>query len=152
MSKPASNIVSGTSGANKISQLKETILRNKTRSAVEKLINSTKDGKRKSIAVGAYNIATGKIVTSFAKEIPSKIHPELIKRANEIGGIGSHGLTERNTVGVCAEFQVVNKLLLQGSKWSDIRLTNAIRPRTGQKIPFCANCQKMFSDIIDKGE
>lgn len=152
MSKPASNIVTGTSSSNKIIKLKETILRNKTRSAIDKLINSTKDGKRKSIAIGAYDIRTGRIVTSFAKEIPKKIHPDLIKRANEIGGIGSHGLTERNIVGVCAEFQVVNKLLLQGSKWSDIRLTKAIRPRTGQTIPFCENCKKMFYDIIDKGE
>jgi filamentous hemagglutinin len=116
------------------------------------MIDSTKDGKSKAIAVGAYDAKTGNIVTSFAKAIPNNIHPELLKRANEIGGIGTHGLTERNIVGVCAEFHVVNELLLKGSKWSDIRLTSAIRPRTGQKIPFCANCKKMFYDIKDKGE
>ena len=152
MSKTSSNLVSGTTGEKRFTSVKHTYLREKASQEIRKMINSTKDGKSKAIAVGAYDAKTGNIVTSFAKGIPNNIHPELLKRANEIGGIGTHGLTERNIVGVCAEFHVVNELLLKGSKWSDIRLTSAIRPRTGQKIPFCANCKKMFYDIIDKGE
>lgn len=152
MSKPASNLVSGTSGANKIQAIKEQILKQATEDKVAKMIETTPNGKKKAIAVGAYDVTTGEKVTSFAKEIPSEIHPELKKRLAEVGlSIGTHGVTDRNTVGVCAEFQVVNELLWKGSKLSDIRLTKAIRPRTGNEIPYCANCQKMFYNII-KGE
>ena len=102
------------------------------------------------MAAGAYDLETGKIVAAFAGEIPKRIHPELRKRAEAIGGIGSHGLTSRNTIGVCAEFHVVNSLLLGGCKWSDIKLTPAIRPRTGEIMPYCDNCLAMFSDLIEK--
>lgn len=112
------------------------------------MIAKTKGGRGKAMAIGAYDVKTGKIVTSFAGNIPSKIHPELIKRANKIGGIGSTGLSNRNKVGVCAEFHVVNELLLSGSNISDIKLTHAIRPRTGEICPYCINCTKMFSDLI----
>ena len=146
MSKSSSGLFHGTAGTNASS----SELRSKTRETVARLISSTLGGTKKAMAVGAYDKKTGKTVASFAGEIPSRIHPELRKRAEAIGGIGTHGLTERNTVGVCAEFHVVNSLLLGGAKWSDIRLTSPIRPRTGSVMPFCDNCKAMFSDIIDK--
>lgn len=119
--------------------------------AVQNLIDNTPGARGKSMAVGAYDTKTGQIVAAFAGPVPDKIHPELLKRAAKIGGIGSLGLTEHNTVGVCAEFQVINTLLNNGSKISDIHLTKAIRPRTGRHIDYCANCKAMFSDIIDQG-
>lgn len=100
------------------------------------------------MAVSAYDSKTGKNVVAFAGEVPKRIHPELRKRAEKIGGIGTHGLISRNTVGVCAEFHAVNSLLLSGCKWSDIRLTPAIRPRTGTIMPYCDNCLAMFDDLI----
>ncbi len=126
----------------------DKILRATTYRAIHSMIANTKGGKSKSMAVGAYDVKTGKIVTSFAGNIPDKIHPELIKRAEKIGGIGTKGLSTKNTIGVCAEFHVVNELLLNGSKISDIKLTHAIRPRTGKGRPYCVNCKKMFSDLI----
>lgn len=81
--------------------------------------------------------------------IPDEISPILIERANRTGGIGSLGVTSKNTVGVCAEFRTINQLLLNGSDISDIRLTKAIRPRTGEVQPYCDNCLEMFSDILD---
>ncbi len=116
--------------------------------AIHTMIENTKGGKSKSMAIGAYDVKTGKIATSFAGNVPDKIHPELVNRANKIGGIGTKGLSTKNTVGVCAEFHVVNELLLNGSKMSDIRLTHAIRPRTGKGRPYCINCKIMFSDLI----
>ena len=125
-------------------------MRQRALEKVGNLISNTPGAKKKAMAVGAYDKSTGKSVAAFAGEIPKRIHPELRKRAEEIGGIGSHGVSNKNTVGVCAEFHVVNSLLLGGSKWSDIKLTPAIRPRTGEKMPFCANCLAMFGDLIDK--
>lgn len=118
--------------------------------AIKRLIRNTPGGSTKSMACAAYDIVTGEVVAAFAGEPPdiNNIHPTLQALANDIGGIGSHGLTERNRVGVCAEFQVVNQLLMRGSSFSNIRLTEAIRPRTGEVRPYCANCQKMFSKLI----
>lgn len=112
------------------------------------MIASTPGGIRKSMAIGAYDLKTGQVVADFAGPIPDEISPILIEK--EIGGIGSLGLTERNTVGVCAEFRAINQLLLNGSEISDIRLTAPIRPRTGEVRPNCANCLEMFSDILNK--
>lgn len=50
----------------------------------------------------------------------------------------------KNNIGVCAEFRMINN----GSDISDIRLTEAIRPRTGEVRPYCDNCLEMFSDIL----
>ena len=126
----------------------DKILRAITYRAIHSMIVNTKGGKGRSMAVGAYDIRTGTIATAFAGKIPKQIHPELIKRAEKIGGIGSKGISIKNIVGVCAEFQAVNSLLLSGSRISDIKLTHAIRPRTGKGRPYCANCKKMFSDLI----
>ncbi|MCI8749475.1 MAG: hypothetical protein HFH67_16725 [Lachnospiraceae bacterium] len=64
-------------------------------------------------------------------ELPDEISSVLIERAKKIGGIGSLGVTNKNTVGVCAEFRAVNRLLLNKSDIVNIRLTEAISPRTG---------------------
>ena len=141
MSKSRSGIFPTTHG-------NDNILKVLTYYAVSQLIKTTPNGRNKSLACGAYDIKTGNIATAFAGNIPSEIHPELLRRAEKIGGIGTHGLSNKNTVGVCAEFHVVNQLLLSGSKITDIRLTNAIRPSTGKEQPFCINCKTMFNDLI----
>lgn len=145
MSKPASGLFHGTLG-DKAARSK---LQAAARQKVNRLIEKTPGSKKKAVAVGAYDERTGRAVAAFAGDPPRKIAPELRMRAKAIGGLGSLGLTERNTVGACAEFHAVNKLLLSGAKWEDIHLTPAIRPRTGKMIPFCANCKAMFYDLID---
>ena len=125
------------------------ILRATTYKAVHTMIDNYKGSKKPSMAIGAYDVKTGKIATAFAGKIPEKIHPELLNRAEMIGGVGTKGLSTKNTIGVCAEFQTVNKMLWSGSKLADIKLTKPIRPRTGKEMPFCANCAKMFKDLID---
>lgn len=146
MSKGNSGLFHGTSGSNASAKEK----RQHAMQALNRLISDTPGGRRKSMAAGAYDLKTGKNAAAFAGEIPKRIHPELRRRAEAIGGIGTHGLTSRNIIGVCAEFHVVNSLLLGGSKWSDIRLTPAIRPRTGEAVPYCSNCLAMFRDLIEK--
>ena len=145
MSKGDSGLFHNTAG----SKATTNALHAKVRDRIKTAIELTPGSKKKAMIAGAYNKKTGEPVVAFSGEVPKKIHPLLLAKAKEIGGIGTHGLTDRNTVGVCAEFHLVNKMLLSGVKWSDIRITTAVRPRTGQSIPFCANCVAMFSDIIE---
>ena len=146
MSKGISGLFKKTHGH----RLRINSLKSKALSKAQKLVENTAGGRGKAMVVGAFDERTGQTVAAFAGAIPQKIAPELLDRAKTIGGIGSLGLTDRNTVGACAEFHAINQLLLKGSKMSDIHLTNAIRPRTGKPIPYCKNCQSMFNDIINK--
>lgn len=123
-------------------------LYSKAEQARTDLINITPGANEKSVAIGAFDIKTGQVVADFAVPIPETIDPILLKRAKSLGGIGSRGLTKRNTVGVCAEFRSANTLLLNGSKIENIRFTQAIRPRTGQIIPTCNNCLRIFEEAF----
>ena len=108
------------------------------------LIQNTVDANKKAVAIGAYDIETGNVTAKFAGAIPDTINNQLIERANLIGGIGSKGINGKNTVGVCAEFQAANELLSNGGNLTNIRFTEAVRPRTGKVIPTCSNCIEMF--------
>ena len=108
------------------------------------LIQNTVDANKKAVAIGAYDIETGNVTAKFAGAIPDTINNQLIERANLIGGIGSKGINGKNTVGVCAEFQAANELLNNGGNLTNIRFTEAVRPRTGKVIPTCSNCLEMF--------
>ena len=145
MSKGSSGLFHNTHG----SKATTAAMHEKVRERINITIEATPGSKKKAMIAGAYNSKTGEPFVAFAGEVPTKIHPQLLAKAKEIGGVGTHGLTDRNTVGVCAEFHLVNKMLLSGVKWSDIRITAAVRPRTGQTIPFCPNCVAMFKDIIE---
>ena len=72
MSKSRSGLFPGSTANDKI-------LRATTYRAIHSMIENTKGGKNKTIAIGAYDVKTGKIVTSFAGNIPDKIHPVLIR-------------------------------------------------------------------------
>lgn len=146
MSKGSSGLFHGTVGEHAT----EEQLFQKANNAIKHLVEKTPNGNKKSMVVGAYDIKTGRVVAAFAGACPKRIADELKERAKLVGGIGTHGVTKRNIVGVCAEFHAVNSLLLAGSRWQDIRLTPAIRPRIGMEIPYCDNCRIMFYDIIDK--
>lgn len=144
MSKGYSGLFKGTKGDNYHKRIAYQVVHN--------LINSTPGAKKKAMAVGAYDEKTGTYVAAFAGEIPKKIHPKLRQLAERVGEIGSLGKSDRNTVGVCAEFHAVNDMLFAGCKLEDIRLTRAIRPRTGKFMPYCVNCREMFSEIIARSE
>jgi RHS repeat-associated protein len=76
---------------------------------------------------------------------PTTIAPQLEGAVSELGGIGTK-TASGNTVGCCAEFNAGNQLLLNNPSATpgQINFTEAIRPRTGQTIPMCENCQKTF--------
>lgn len=160
-----SKLVHGTSGSPQLTienqemvdkakenekNIRENALKSQAYTKIQDLIGGTLESRGKAMAVGAYDEKTGKTVAAFAGEIPKKIHPDLLKLSERVGGIGTFGVTGRNTVGVCAEFHVINDMLLSGSKLEDIKLTRAIRPKTGQFMPYCENCREMFFEIIER--
>lgn len=81
----------GRSGLFPGSKANDKMLRGITYRAIYTMVENTKGGKSKSMAVGAYDVKTGKIVTSFAGSIPEKIHPELLKRARKLAELVPKG-------------------------------------------------------------
>ncbi|MCO8124103.1 RHS repeat-associated core domain-containing protein, partial [Stieleria sp. TO1_6] len=103
--------------------------------------------------VAAYNRNNGLIAIGTNGDIPSRIALPLARAAEGVGGVGhsfsvvqQNGRIYRLTVGRCAEFHAGNRLLLRtpGSTLSDIGFTKAIRPRTGEVISPCLNCEQMY--------
>ncbi|MCF0241490.1 MAG: hypothetical protein HUK25_02580 [Treponema sp.] len=151
MSKDSSGLFNGTSGSKSTKSLpSKSELKNRISEKQETLIEKTPGGKGKSLIIGAFDETTGKTSVAFAGEPPKKIHPVLQKLADEMGGIGSLGVSDKNKLGVCAEFHVVNSLLWSGSKLENIKFTTPTRPRNGEAIDFCPNCVKMFKEQIGK--
>jgi RHS repeat-associated protein len=100
-------------------------------------------GRAPATVVGAELGGQTTIATSGAP--PSSIAPQLNGVVGELGGVGTK-TASGNTVGCCAEFQAGNQLLLENpsASPSQINFTDAIRPRTGQVVPMCENCQTTF--------
>lgn len=89
MSKGSSALFKGTQGEQIFTNEHVAKIKIKAETKVKDMISNQIGGRIKSMAVGAYDVSTGKTTASFAGAIPTKIHPELIARASKIGGIGS---------------------------------------------------------------
>jgi RHS repeat-associated protein len=100
-------------------------------------------GRAPATVVGAELNGQTTIATSGAP--PTNIASQLNSVVGELGGVGTK-TASGNTVGCCAEFQAGNKLLLENPSATpqQINFTDAIRPRTGQVVPMCENCQTTF--------
>ncbi len=104
-------------------------------------------GKGPATVVGAELNGSRSIATSGAP--PKEIAPALEKAANDLGGVGTKNAG--NTVGCCGEFRAANNVLLENPSAvpTDVNFTPAVRPRTGQVVPPCKNCQIMFGIFAD---
>ncbi|OYQ50365.1 hypothetical protein CHX27_00960 [Flavobacterium aurantiibacter] len=100
-------------------------------------------GRSPATVVGAE--LNGQTTIATSGNIPAIIAPELEAASTQLGGVGTR-TASGNRVGCCAEFQAANELLLQQPSAipSQIRFTDAIRPRTGEVIPPCSNCETIF--------
>ncbi len=100
-------------------------------------------GKAPATVVGAE--LNGKTAIATSGTPPSKIAPQLQNAADKIGGVGTK-TASGNTVGCCAEFKAANELLIKNPSATpqQVNFTEAIRPRTGQTIPMCENCNATF--------
>ena len=109
-----------------------------------------------SVAIAAMDTKTGKVNAAFSKAPPpSIISPSLEKRASQIGGIGSTGVTGQNgnIVGCCAEFHSANQLLIEGSQIHNLKFTAAVRPKKPDiDVPTCPNCLKTFKESFSLSE
>ncbi len=76
MSKGVSGLFHGTIGNNALARE----MRLQALEAVNKLISDTPGGKRKSMASGAYDLKSGKVVAAFAGDIPKKSTQSCKKR------------------------------------------------------------------------
>jgi RHS repeat-associated protein len=106
------------------------------------------EGQTPSAVVGAYDPETGEVVVGVSGNIPDydDVHPDLRPIVDEMGGLGAITEDAVGPVGNCAEFDAANQLLHSGSTLEDIEFTDAVRPRTGQQVPMCDNCQNMFGE------
>lgn len=69
-----------------------------------------------------------------------------IKR--RLGNIGSFADGVNHPIGYCAEQNVANRLLLDGdAQIDDIQFSVPIRPRTGEVIDYCGNCEALFGGL-----
>jgi len=76
------------------------------------------------------------------------LNPKMAQLAGKVGGVGAENPGAAAPVGCCAEFDAINQLLNLGADLDDIGLTDVIRPRTGEVIPPCPNCEAMFEDVL----
>ena len=154
MSKPNSGLFKGIVGEKSENKKTEKELKEEAINSVKELIVKTKKAKKRGAFVGAYDIETGHVEADVSGNVPENIHPELKELAEKrVGQIHSNGLTETNTVGRCAEFHVVNKMLHAGCEYKNIRLTKAFRfqqkTKQWESIDYCANCSGMFKEILE---
>jgi hypothetical protein len=68
-----------------------------------------------------------------------------LKRLGEVGSRSSISGC-KNIIGKCAEIKSANGLLSVNHRTNEkeIEFTSAIRPRTLERIPRCANCVHVF--------
>lgn len=75
--------------------------------------------------------------------------PLLEAAMNNLGGVGQRRNGCPYVIGNCAEPHVANRLLnnLANAGLDQIVFSAALRPRTRQTIPFCANCRAIFPTL-----
>lgn len=78
-------------------------------------------------------------------------HRMLFDYINQVlGPIGSFHPNVDHPIGYCAEQNVANRLMLVTDAPHDIiQFSIAIRPKTGQVVPYCDNCKKLFNQLND---
>jgi filamentous hemagglutinin len=117
--------------------------------AAEEALNSAVAGASSKTAtmVGAFDTQTGAVAVGQSGPLSrlGEINPQLSEAAEQVGGVGAVN-PGASPVGCCAEFDAANQLTNQGSSLGDIQFTDAIRPRTGEVVPKCPNCEVMFPD------
>lgn len=98
------------------------------------------------------NNGDNRIYSGRSSKPTSGMYEPLLEIAlTQLGGVGHHS---RNgcpyTIGNCAEPHAANKLLKNTAAavgLEQILFSTALRPRTRQVIPYCANCRAVFPSL-----
>lgn len=96
------------------------------------------------------NNGDNRIYNGKSSKPTSGMYEPLLEIAlTQLGGVGQQS---RNgcpyTIGNCAEPHAANKLLKDNCVGLEqILFSTALRPRTRQVIPYCANCRAVFSSL-----
>jgi RHS repeat-associated protein len=115
--------------------------------ALLRLLNTLARRKRlntAAVAVGVVDIRSGRSTANIAGPPPRNLHPALAERIKAMGGV----CLCKNTPAACAEIRAANTLLHKGAKIEDLRFTKPIRPRTGQAVNVCRNCQFLLPEAM----
>lgn len=98
-----------------------------------------------SICYGGRGVAKG---YSHSPE-GTKWHNTLKRKLQQIGTIGGESIYCSNIVGYCAEQHAGNNYMnrFHANRLSTLNFSVTLRPRTGQVIDSCANCQKVFPNL-----
>lgn len=70
-----------------------------------------------------------------------------------LGKIGSFTAMTSHPIGYCAEQNVANRLFLDSNDNTailKIRFSKAVRPLTGELVPYCDNCKTVFGQLKDE--
>lgn len=108
------------------------------------LLKKYKKNTLPATAIGAEYLSYKK--TDYSGPPPDKnsIAKKLLEKLNQLGGVGKK--INNNVVGCCCEVRASNKILSKSINLppNKITFTNAIRPRTGQIVKRCKNCEEVF--------
>ena len=146
-------------------------LKDKIEKAKEEYIQK-KIKKRPPAFVGGYDKETGYVYADYAKDPPKKIHEQLQKLVDikvgerKIAPVGQKKIDEKtneesNITGRCAEFQVVNEILLHNEKFCEdskennidnIRLTFAVRFKPQEKLRLRLRRTGLLESAVDEVE
>jgi RHS repeat-associated protein len=113
------------------------------------LRSSVMELKGKSVAVGAFDARTGQYVVTGSGPVMTESTDAMKILAEKAGGLGV--VKNGKCIGCCAEFHAADKLIRGGSIITDIRFTEAIRPRNELPIKMCENCLDMFKSNVKSG-
>lgn len=76
--------------------------------------------------------------------------PMLKNELEKLAPIGQKRSGCNNTVGACAEPHAADLVFRDYPvcDMSDLQFSEAYRPRTGQRIPYCKNCKDVFHEVL----
>lgn len=78
-------------------------------------------------------------------------HKTLFEHINQtLGTIGTFTNNVEHPIGYCAGQNVANRLMLAtDAPYQDAKFSIAIRPKTGEIVPYCDNCKSLFTQLND---
>jgi hypothetical protein len=99
-------------------------------------------------SIAAKSKKIGAFGTSYQSLNKQDCHYELLMALSSLGSLGKLSKICDNEIGRCAEVKAANNILRRDkkSKISNIEFTQAIRPRTLEKMSRCPNCVTIFGN------